>query len=85
MDREFLALLYEIQQAEFVAVELNLFLDTHPGDQAALEDYNTTVARLKELKDDYVQRYGPLSNFGTDKSKCPWQWVEQPWPWENGA
>jgi spore coat protein JB len=34
-----LSMLKEIQALEFFAIELNLFLDTHPGDRAALRDF----------------------------------------------
>jgi hypothetical protein len=44
---ERLALLLEIQELEFVLINLNLFLDTHPQDRAALRDY--AAARDKYL------------------------------------
>ncbi|MGO0807265.1 spore coat protein CotJB [Clostridioides difficile] len=27
-------------------------------------------------------KYGPLTNFGYAPSRCPWQWADQPWPWD---
>jgi spore coat protein JB len=67
---------------EFTAVELNLFLDTHPDDERALNDYNETVERLKELKAAYENQFGPLTNFGYATSEYPWRWVDEPWPWQ---
>jgi spore coat protein JB len=75
-------LLLQIMAEEFTAVELNLFLDTHPEDKKALHIYNETVERLQELKQRYEDRFGPLTNFGYAPSDFPWQWVNEPWPWE---
>ena len=30
----------QIVQCEFILIDINLFLDTHPNDKRALEDYN---------------------------------------------
>jgi len=79
-----MALLRRIQEMEFVAVELNLYLDTHPCDQEAINDYNCAVEMLTKYKKEYEKMYGPLLNFGyggySDKQK--WQWATTPWPWE---
>ncbi len=76
-------MLKKIQEMEFVAVELNLYLDTHPCDEAAVNDYNCAVEALMQLKKEYVACYGPLLNFGWGGySEAPWQWVKGPWPWE---
>lgn len=74
--------LVRIMAEEFTAVEFNLYLDTHPHDRRALEDFNETVQRLHHLKREYVEEYGPLTNFGYDCSRYPWQWIEEPWPWQ---
>ena len=63
---------------------MKLYLDNHPDCRQALEDYNILVEAMDELRKVYTQKYGPIMNFGTAKSDCPWQWVDdQPWPWEN--
>lgn len=78
-----MAMLKKIQEMEFVAVELNLYLDTHPCDEDAINDYNCAVEVLKRMKKDYEAEFGPLLNFGWGGlSGKPWQWVEGPWPWE---
>lgn len=75
--------LLKIQEIEFVAVELNLYLDTHPCDEDAINDYNCAVENLKQLKKEYEAQYGPLFNYGWGGfSPNPWQWVQGPWPWE---
>ncbi len=75
-------LLEDIMMVEFAAIELNLFLDTHPNDQRALADYNRYTGMLQLLKAQYEAQYGPLTNFGTAQSQYPWRWVTEPWPWE---
>ncbi len=74
--------LLRIMELEFAAVELNLFLDTHPDEQRALADYNAVAQELGRVKAAYEARYGPLLNFGQSASPGAWRWIEQPWPWE---
>lgn len=75
-------MLREIQQLEFTAVDYNLFLDSHPGDQAALRDYYLVAANLHEKRKRYEEIYGPLTAGGFTPAQYPWLWVEGPWPWE---
>lgn len=75
-------LLKKIQEVEFTALEINLFLDTHPENMEALMDYNKYVYELDQLKKLYEMKYGPLLNFGFSPSQYPWQWINDPWPWE---
>lgn len=82
MDPNQRQLLHEIQQLEFVAIELTLYLDTHPDEQEPLRDYNRITERLNQLKMQYERLYGPLAAYGVSTSRTPWQWAEQPWPWD---
>jgi spore coat protein JB len=75
-------LLDRIRAYEFSAIELNLYLDSHPGDQRALNDFNVFVRQIAALKNEYERLYGPLINFGFGPSGHPWQWINDPWPWE---
>ncbi|MBO5316784.1 MAG: spore coat protein CotJB [Clostridia bacterium] len=80
------ALLEEIRALSFVKVELELFLDTHPNSQKALDYYQQTIDALDMLYEIYHEKYGPLLASGvTDPDK--WTWVNTPWPWQvgNGA
>ncbi len=81
MDTAQTALLYRISEYQFVCVELNLYLDTHPTDENARADYLCYCNRLDRLMSEYEEKYGPLMNFGhscTDKG-C---YVCSEWPWE---
>ena len=75
-------LLLKIQELEFAAVDLNLFLDNHPENKNALADFNVITRELMKLKKIYEQEFGPLANFGCSESEYPWAWVNEPWPWE---
>lgn len=73
-------LLRKIQEMDFVIYELALYLDTHPDDEDALNDYNCAVEKSLEYRQAYEKEYGPL-HIGS-YSRCPWQWIDSPWPWE---
>ena len=79
---EFYSQLEEIQAVDFVLVELNLYLDTHPQDLDAIKQYNDTSLRSMELKRNFEQQFGPLMHFGKSFSGYPWSWNETPWPWQ---
>ena len=82
-NRQQAQMLLQIQQLEFAAVELNLFLDTHPNDQQALAMYKQIHQELMNCVRNYEQIYGPLLNFGfsPNPQNC-WKWIDSPWPWE---
>ncbi|MBZ4653215.1 MAG: spore coat peptide assembly protein cotJB [Peptococcaceae bacterium] len=83
MTKECMDLLRRIQEMEFVALELNLYLDTHPNDTRALEDYNRAAKELKELRERYDELCGPILSYGHSRNRGnTWLWAETPWPWE---
>ncbi|WP_432404591.1 spore coat protein CotJB [Wukongibacter sp. M2B1] len=75
-------LLNRIQELEFTALDLNLYLDNHPENMEALMEYNKCANQISQLKRMYEMKYGPLMNFGFSPSQYPWRWVDEPWPWE---
>lgn len=79
-DRE--ALMLRIQQTDFMLVDLQLYLDNHPGCQAALEDFNRLACTSRELKEEYRRRWGALMNFGADEAGEAWTWTDDSWPWD---
>lgn len=74
--------LHDLQAVDFVLVELTLYLDTHPNDMAALQQYNQFAHKRKTMVQEFELDFGPLMPFGHAYSKHPWQWVETPWPWQ---
>jgi spore coat protein JB len=75
-------LLHDLQTMDFVLVELTLYLDTHPNDMAALQQYNQFASARQGLCAKFEQEFGPLKAFGQSYTRAPWQWVETPWPWQ---
>lgn len=81
-DEQYVKALRQLQALDFVLVELNLYLDTHPGDANAIEQYNQFTQQRWQVANDFEARYGPLMNFGHSYSGFPWQWNDTPWPWQ---
>ncbi len=75
------ALRNKIKEMQFVCVELNLYLDTHPTDAAARADYLCFGKKLRALIDKYAQLYGPLQNFGHTPTSTGC-YVMSDWPWQ---
>lgn len=75
------AMLAQWQQYNFALVDLNLYLDTHPNDQEALNLFNKYQNIKKQIADKYEKKYGPLTISG-EISNSSWNWVDNPWPWE---
>ena len=75
------ALLNKIREARFACIDLNIYLDTHPDDEAAKTDYLCYADTLARLIDRYEAQYGPLMDFGQSPTTAG-SWVFQPWPWD---
>jgi spore coat protein JB len=81
--REAGQLLTQIHELQFAAVELQLYLDTHPEDLGALAMFNQYHTDLIRCIREYEARCGPLLNYGLSASpRHRWGWLEGPWPWE---
>ncbi|MEL7650094.1 MAG: spore coat protein CotJB [Sedimentibacter sp.] len=74
----------EITAVHMMLEDLQLYLNTHPADQGAIAKRNAFAKQLKILKDEYNKRYGMI-NQDDSLSQSPWQWIEEPWPWEYDA
>lgn len=74
-------MLKEIMALDFMALELNLYLNTHPCDQRALMIFMSTVQQAKMARENYERMYGPLTAAAS--KSYPWPWIEDPWPWEH--
>jgi len=75
-------LMRQIQEVDFALVELNLYLDTHPEDQAAIAQFNQCAQTSMTLKRQFESLFGPLYQFGNSYSPVPFAWKEAPWPWQ---
>ncbi len=75
------SLLCKISEYQFVCVELQLYLDTHPDDEDARADYLCYADKLEELIGEYEMQCGPLLNFGISSAPTG-SWALSKWPWE---
>lgn len=74
--------LEELQKVDFALVELTLYLDTHPTDMQAVQQFNQLAQRRQQQANAFEMKYGPLLQYGHSYSRFPWQWVDSPWPWQ---
>lgn len=82
MSSEQQKLLKKLQICDFVLTEATLYLDTHPDNAMALEYFNKHNEKRKEIFKEYTEKYGPLTRYDNN-SERHWQWIKNPWPWEN--
>jgi spore coat protein JB len=82
MPKEYYELLEQLQAVDFALVDLTLYLDTHPHDYQAIQQFNQLAQKRKQLKKQYETSYGPLQQYGNSYSNYPWNWDDAPWPWQ---
>ena len=81
MDRE--NLLKRLTMLDFMAVDMQLFLDTHPDDTNAIAKYNSIIREADNLRAQYEKSVGPLFSFRSYSPTENFQGIDNPWPWEN--
>ena len=81
MDRE--NLLKRLTMLDFMAVDMQLFLDTPPDDTNAIAKYNSIIREADNLRAQYEKTVGPLFSFCSYSPTENFQWIDNPWPWEN--
>ena len=80
MNRE--DLLKEISAWGIIITDMHLYLDTHPADTKAFDDFKKFAAKYEELVTDFESKFGPLSYSGVVKQST-FNWIDEPWPWQN--
>lgn len=74
----------KLNEVSFAVDDVILFLDTHPCDEEAMAFYESNVKMRDKLLREYAKYYGPLTlDTAYECENGTWQWVLQPWPWEN--
>ena len=74
-------MLKKVQEADFMALEWQLYLNTHPNCERGLRHYIKAVEEAKMLRKEYEENFGPLT-ASASRDKLPWQWSKNPWVWE---
>ena len=72
------ARLLEIQQISFQLLDIQMFLDTHPGEKQALGQKVQLQQRRKELLSAFAKDFYPLT------MDCEGEEGEEMIPWEGG-
>ena len=52
--------LRELQTVDFALLELNLYLNTHPGDMQAIQQFNQLAQKRQAMAQQFELQYGPL-------------------------
>ena len=71
----------EMMAIDFVADELELYLDTHQNDAEAFAMYQTFLALKVEARERYVKACGPVTQEDMLGMKS-YVWLDDPWPWD---
>lgn len=79
LSEEVKPLLVKLMEIDFALIEFNLYLDTHPFDRRALIQYNNYLAMRPPILQKLNEIYGPITNM--QRTRYPWAWLNQPWPW----
>ena len=74
-----------VNMVSFAVTEANLYLDTHPGDPAALSYFQEYSRLRNQALNDFAALYGPLTADTARANQQTWEWVSEPWPWEGGT
>ena len=74
-----------INQISFAVDDAKLFLDTHPGNQKALEYFQKYKEKRIEALKEYAEVYGPLTVDTVSENSDGWNWINEPWPWQEGG
>ena len=74
-----------INQISFAVDDVKLFLDTHPGNQKALEYFQKYKEKRIEALKEYAEVYGPLTVDTVSENSDCCNWINEPWPWQEGG
>lgn len=74
-------LLTQLQELEFAAIEVKLYLDNHPHDQRAQHEFQRLTYQIMMLTPKVEKYYGPIKQYGYTQEN-PARWISEPWPWE---
>lgn len=68
---------------DFMAVDMGLYLDTHPDDKSAIEIYNEILKEADSARSIYEENFGPLCSYRSMSNEDQFKWIDNPWPWQD--
>jgi len=74
-------LLRNVQATSFLAHDILLYLDTHPGDGEALAAYRAALRDRDAARRAYEENVRALVPDGTLRRDC-FDWADGPFPWQ---
>ena len=72
-------LMRAIMEADFFALDLQLYLDTHPDDKRAVEMHREAVKQYKACVAAFEDSFYPLTARSAGREGC-WDWLEGNFP-----
>ncbi len=75
------SILNRLTMLDFMAVDLHLYLNTHPNDKEVIEKYNEIIKEAEEVRYEYEKNFAPLCSFRSASSEHHFNWINNPWPW----
>ena len=73
-----------IMMLHLCSFDMQLYLDTHPTDQKAIDYFNQCNELLRSAKKTYEASYGPFTADAGVPYGDRFSWVDVPMPWEGG-
>ena len=77
--------LLDLNQVQFAMHDIHLYLDNFPNNTSMIQEFNKNREMYNQILSDYENRFGPIVNYSDSLDKTPWQWNNNPWPWEGSA
>lgn len=91
-------LLKEIDEVSFGALDVSLYLDTHPTDEEALKFFHECQAKRKKALEEFEKHFYPLTvdciqaeneKAANNETKyggiSHWTWADGEAPWKGGC
>lgn len=75
-------LLKRLTILDFLAVDLQLYLNNHPEDTEAIDKYNSVIKEADAIRAMLEKVDGPLYSFRSYSKGNDFTWIDNPWPWE---
>lgn len=75
-------LLKNLTVLDFLAVDLQLYLDTHPNDEETIEKYNSIIEAADNIRAVLEENREPIFSFRSLSDDEKFNWTDNPWPWE---